>query len=59
MKSSFKKFRKDKRQTDKIISPPANEKIQIDLVDLIPTPSNSITKILIPSTIPQHSQSDY
>jgi hypothetical protein len=41
------------------ISPPANEKIKIDLVDPIPTQSNSITNIFIPSTILQHSQSDY
>ena len=56
-----KKFRKDDRQTDQIselltpISPPANEKIHIDLVDPIPTPSNSIDNIFIPPTLSKQS----
>jgi hypothetical protein len=40
------------------MSPPANENIQIDLVDPIPTPSNSTDNISIPSTVSQHPQSD-
>jgi hypothetical protein len=52
-----KKFPKDDRQTDQsvelltLISPPANENIHVDLVDPIPTPSNSIDNIFIPPTL--------
>jgi hypothetical protein len=49
-KSSSKKSRNDKIKTTETIlstpiSPPSNEKIQIDLVDPIPTPNNSLTNI--------------
>ena len=51
-KSSFKKFREGKRHIDQIelstpISPPPSEKIHIDLVDPVPTPSNSTINAIL------------
>jgi hypothetical protein len=61
-KSSFKKFRKDRTKADEVVlstptSPPENEKIQIDFVDPMPTPSNSIINKSIPFIDPQQQSS--
>ncbi|CAF3381071.1 unnamed protein product [Rotaria sp. Silwood1] len=53
IKSSFKKLRNNKIKTDNIAlltptSPPANEIIQIDHVDPLPTSNNSLTNISFP-----------
>ncbi|CAF4843305.1 unnamed protein product [Rotaria sp. Silwood1] len=53
VKSSFKKLRNNKIKTDNIAlltptSPPANEIIQIDHVDPLPTSNNSLTNISFP-----------
>jgi len=61
-KSSFKKFRKDRSKTDEVVlstpvSPPENEKIQIEFVDPIPTPSDSIINMSLPLIDSQQQQS--